>query len=441
MAQAAQRGGERLSEHPAPSILHAFARGELPPAEARAVTVHLLGGCAACRARLAPFAAWLLDTRREEPPAPEPPRAKVEAGYDAALDRALAAVRRSQWQTARERTAAAPPSGPWTRERCLGLLERSRALRHEDPRSMLRLAVAAATVAERVAGERRQTIDLRALAWAELANALRVNDDLAQAERMMRRAEEARRRGTGDEVVLARVLDLTASLRASQRRFDEALALLDRLRGLHAARGDRHGAGRALVKKGIYVGYDGRPAEAIELLRQAYGEIDRQREPGLARSAADGLVHALIDLGRYEEARLLLWQGRPLYAADGNRQNRRKLCWLEGRVHAGLGELDQAEAALSGVRAGFERDRLPYNAALVSLDLGGVLLRRERWAEARLVIADALAAFRALGIRRETMGALASLAECVRSQHEAPAACLALLEGVAAGLRRIDAWR
>ena len=407
-----------MSEHPAPSTLDAFVRGELPPAAARAVTVHLLGGCSGCRARLAPLATLLL---AEAPPISQPMVGEGEAGYDAALDRALTEVRRRQWLSARERAtvAAVLPAMPKAvassdsaRAQCLRLLERSRSLRHEDPHRMLRAAIGAATIAERLAASangERGAHDLRALAWVELANALRVVDDLSSSERAMCRAEDARRCGTGDEALLARMLDLKASLRASQRRFDESLSLLDRVRGLHIARGDRHGAGRALVKVGIYLGYDGRPEEAIAHLQEALREIDRGREPELVRSATDGIVHALVDLGRFEEASMLLWRSRPLYSTDRHRQNRRKRRWLEARIHAGLGELDQAEAALTEMCDEFEQDRLHYNAALVSLELGDVLRRRGARAEAEHVIAGAIVAFRELGVWRETKKALAAL--------------------------------
>src|SRR5436305_9590873 len=65
------------------------------------------------------------------------------------------------------------------------LLERSWALRHEDPVQMVQLTRAAALQATHFdEGEigTREAADLRCRAWTELANAYRVADELDRAE-------------------------------------------------------------------------------------------------------------------------------------------------------------------------------------------------------------------------------------------------------------------
>lgn len=448
-----------MSEHPTPSELDGFLCGALPPERMAAVVVHLLSGCARCQARLAPIAEWLLAGAGEvEEPAlaQDGPAGHVEptADYDAAIDRAMAVALQQAGLLAREREAAsgnlAPlvaafgagiPGAAATWPLCERLLEQAFALRHEDPAGMLRLAGYAVVVARFLRADRygaRQVADYRARVWAELANAQRVNDDLHAAERTMTKAERWRARGTGDDLLRARLLDLTASLRAAQRRFAEADALLREVQAIHESFDDRHAAGRASIKRAGYAGYEGRTGAAVALFEAGLALVDRERDPSLALSALDGLLRCSIELGRFREARKLLWHNRGCFLASGSRINALKIRWHEGEIAAGLGQLDRAEAAFRQVREGFEAARLPYKAALATLDLATVLLQRGETAEAVRLTEEALAAFRALDIERETYGALALLAHVVRRETEqgSPVVLLSFLRGAVAMLKR-----
>ena len=66
-------------------------------------------------------------------------------------------------------------------------------------------------------------------------------------------------RGTEDELLAARLFNIQASLLGDARRFDLAETALDLVFAIHRRRGDKHQAGRALIKKGIYAGYQGNP--------------------------------------------------------------------------------------------------------------------------------------------------------------------------------------
>ena len=441
-----------MIEHPAPSELDAFLRGDLPPRRVAAVLAHLLTGCGRCRMQLAPFAEWLVDGMgKGEPPVPEAAiDAATSAAYDAAIDRAFTAARQLAGTLGADIGRGAPvPAYPTRVDGTLGrdatwphceqLLATSFAARHDDPAAMLRFARDAAACADGLSPQRYgagQVQDFRARAWAELGNAYRVNDDLHQAEDAIRRAARHLAAGTGDDRLRARVLDLTASLSADQRRFAAAEALLAEVQVLHERHGDRHAAGRAMISRGIYAGYAERTEEAIRLLEAGLAAIDRELDPGLARSAIDGLVQAMIALHRFREARALLWQNRRLYTADGQRVNRLKVRWHEGEIAAGLGELGRAEAAFRQALAGFAAGNLRYKEALVRLDLAAVLVERGEPAEAIAHTDAALATFHALGIEREALGALALLAGAVEREQALTAPLLAVLRGTAAALKK-----
>jgi tetratricopeptide (TPR) repeat protein len=317
--------------------------------------------------------------------------------------------------------------------RCEALLAAARELRHRDPEHMVLLARTAAELAdclhpEQCGGEPSRQ-DLLARSWAEVANAHRVANDLRAAARCFARAFDHLRKGSGDPFLLAHLMDLDASLLRAQRRFREAAELLERARALYEAGGERRLAGRALLGKALAVGADGELEEALRLLVAALDRFDGDAE--LVAAAVHGIIDFTVKLHRFAEGRRLLEISRPLYAGAG-KLNLLKLRWVEGRLAAGLGETAAAERAYWEVRGGFERHRMPYEAALVSLDLAAVWLEQGRTEEVREAVEDTLATFRALGIRREALAALLVLHRAVARER----ASLRLLRTVAARLQR-----
>ena len=330
---------------------------------------------------------------------------------------------------------------PWSRGGvqkwglCESLVARSQAYRHDDPEQMVLLAERAAAVAMDLDPEEygpELTADLRARCIAELGNAHRVSDDLEAAERALRLASEESARGTQDPLLLARIMDLTASLRGSQRRFDEALPLLDAVYRLYESHGDRHNSGRALISKGLYTGYGNDPEQAVRLLSAGLGMIHPASDPKLVLSAVHNLIGFLADGGRFREARRLLQRARQAYQAAGDRLNLIKLRWLEGRIAAGLGRFRPAEQCLRQARQELQENDLHYDAALVSLDLAAVWLSQGKTAETRTLVGELVANFQARRIAREALAALVMLKEAFELERSEP---LELLQAVSRYLK------
>jgi hypothetical protein len=408
-----------MGDHPTYEQLKAFLAGDLPRSEGGTLVVHLSRRCPECRRRLAQLAARTLGLL----PAPAPPSADL---YDAALERAFAVARRQAQRVAGERQdlardlaallaadahgvlegAAGRPGGWALTEELLAL---SRELRYRDPAAMVRCAELARLVvstldpAQYGAGP---VADLEARVYAELANAYRVADDLGEAERAMALAEARRREGTGDLLLAARILDLTASLRNTQRRFAEALGLLRRAHALYLELGEHHLAGRALVSRGIYTGYGGDPEAALGFLLDGIALLDPGRDPQLAAAAEQGIAWFLTDVERFAEARERLARSDLRHAVAEEPLSLAKIDWLEGRIALGLGDPAAAEAAFHTVRVGFLAAGQAYNAALVALDLAALWLRAGRTAEVRPLVGELVGTFRALGIGREALAAL-----------------------------------
>jgi tetratricopeptide (TPR) repeat protein len=275
---------------------------------------------------------------------------------------------------------------------------------------MLSLAESAAGVAKHIKAEKYPwpgfIADLRARAFAELGNAYRLNLRFQDADAAFAQAREFLAAGSGDPALNAQVLDLAASLRSSQRRLDDAIALLEEVHSLYVEAGDSHLAGRALISKGINTHYQGHPREAVDLFERGLRLLDSERDPQLTAISQEVLLHALTDCGEYRQASVLLLQSglREAFAAEP--LNLLKLRWVEGKIHAGLGRPAKAERAFAEVRREFLRLGQVYDAALVGLELAAAWLRQGLPAQVRELAEEMYETFAELGVQPEAARAL-----------------------------------
>ncbi len=283
------------------------------------------------------------------------------------------------------------------------------------------------------AGAERIT-DLRARAWAFIGNASRLRFDLLGAEEAFLQAYLCLRQGTRDGLERAIFLDLKASLRRDQRRFDEALRLLQRAVDLFTSLGEWHRAGRSLVNRSIVHNQMADPTQAVMTLRRAVELIDPERDPRLLLCARHNLVFYIADLGRFQEAQRLYFEARPLYRSFNEPwvQNRRK--WVRGKIAKGLGQIRQAETQLLSARDGFLAEGIPYDTALVSLELALLYAEQGRTEDLKRLAAEMVPVFASRHIHREALAALAFFRQAVETE----AAGAELVARVAAYLRRAE---
>jgi tetratricopeptide (TPR) repeat protein len=270
---------------------------------------------------------------------------------------------------------------------------------------------------------------LQARAWAQLGNACRINADHPAAEQAFERARALCLAGV-ELLAKARVLDLEASLRRDQRRFEEAFQLLDEVIAIYHQLGQRNLLGRSLKQKSMVCGEAGDIESEIALLRCALKLIDPAEEPRTFLAARHNLILALNETGRSREAFALLFHTRPLYLKQGDRMNLLRLRWLEGSVARGLGRIEQAELAFREVRDAYVELELDYDAAVVSLDLAGVYAREGRSAELLHLAEEMLAIFQSQRIPREATAALMFFCEAAR-QEKAETRLVQLVEDTA----------
>ena len=276
--------------------------------------------------------------------------------------------------------------------------------------------------------------DLRARAWAFVGNARRLRSNFQGAEEAFGQAYQQLKKGTRDGLERAIFLDLKASLHRAQRRFDEALRLLQRAVDLFLTHGERHRAGRSLVNVSTVHHYAGDLEAAISSLHQALPLIDPEREPRLLLCARHNLVDYAAGLGRFLEAQRLYRDARPLYRSFNEPwvQNRRR--WVRGKIARGLGQLQRAETQFLAAREGFVAEGIPYDTALVSLELALLYAEQGRTEDLKRLAAEMVPVFASRHIHREALAALTFFRQAVETER----AGAELVARVAAYLRRAE---
>lgn len=373
--------------------------------------------------------------------------ATEEAGIEAARRRADVLFEElMQHPPARQQLLVQNSSRFRDRMLCERLLTASHDEGFREPARSEQLARIAVAVAERVAdicpeaaldssspAPSDTLAGMRARAWAQLGNALRIRSDLDGAAAAFRSAEALMaahpRLGLLDK---ARIFDLKASLCRDRRHFPEAARLLDRVITIYQRLGQSNLTGRALTQKATLQFYAGNREDCMVLLRRALELIDPHEDPRCYLNARHNLIAALADDGKPREAFAMLFHTRPLYLKMGDRMNLLRLRWLEGQVARGLHRLEQAEAAFREVRCAYVEMGLEYDVALVSLDLAMVFAEQGRATEMRRLAEEMLAFFESRQILPEAMAAFLVFCNAARMEQ----AGLALVQEVAAFLKQ-----
>jgi len=347
---------------------------------------------------------------------------------------ALLLARGGDWKALVDRPEAPPLRDLGTLR---ALLERSWAVRHENPGEMKNLTRLAVEVSGRLHPhwhDERDAADWQARAWGALGNALRTSDDLDEAERAFRVAFDFFHRGNQAAPLKGRVRDLYASYLGTRREFDRAFAALDVVHSTYLGLGDPHLAGKALAAKAMYLHYSGQPEEAVAVNQQAMSLIDRARDAELLFFSVHNQVRFLVACGQLDEAKRELAQ----HLGDLQRLKGRiyqiRLCWIQAQLSAGLREWQSAEEGLRSVQEELEKEGMGFHAALASLELALVWMRQGRYEETERMVLEVCDVFIALRMQRETFGAVMVLKEAFEKRM----ATLGLLEEV---IGLLDRWQ
>jgi tetratricopeptide (TPR) repeat protein len=359
--------------HPHDSLLlEAF--GSLSREQRRPVIEHL-EQCTRCRERLKTLHDQRSGALSKKIASLTQP-VKSHGDYDLALDQALRRFRSRQATLERERSEASdlyarlleePPGqreGHLTKNprfQTWGLLElvldEGRRATQKAPTSgepLARLALTLADHLDEAFYGRERIDDLRARSWSVLGNMLRLRSEFSDAEAAFDTAERYLRRGTGDPLERAGILDLRASLWRAQRRFDEAMRLLERAFAIYTESGDRHLGGKILLHTGVVHDCAGRNFDAISVLRRAgqfLDPLDRSTQLFFWHNLASNLSKA----GIFMEAQGAFSRTHPLFAEYPGYPDRAlapKRVWIEGRLALLRGRFGEAQELLLKAKDG-----------------------------------------------------------------------------------------
>lgn len=280
---------------------------------------------------------------------------------------------------------------------------------HPDPPRAVKLARVGVDLATAL-DERKHGVervhDLRALAYAKLGNALRIQSDFRRAEVSFAQASTHLTMGSGDPLVRARVQLAKMSFYGNLERFGEAFELADRVVATARRFEDDHLLGKALLSRAYFESNAGHLNKALRLSYEGLRYIDERKEPRLVLVAWHNLILTLTYQDRYKEAVDRLPHVRSLHAKYGNRLDRLRLEWVEARVDLAQGKQDEAEAALERVRESFIRSDVGFDAALVSLDLAHAYAKQDRSEDMRRLAEQMIPIFESRDMHREAIAAL-----------------------------------
>ncbi len=111
-----------------------------------------------------------------------------------------------------------------------------------------------------------------------------------------------------------------------------------------------------------------------------------------------------------------------------NSLTRHLLQWLEGKIYLRMRRPDRAETRLNLARRGVVRLEVPWETALVSLDLAALYCDGERWPELEALAADTFGRFCELAADFEAIGALSLWVDAVEARRGVSAAIAAARE-------------
>jgi len=271
----------------------------------------------------------------------------------------------------------------------------------------------------KIAG-RAAVAELRALGWARLGNARRLDGDLESSDRAFRECHRHWNSASDprDLQILVELLDLEASLRIFQRRFSAAMDLLSRSIALgRATTGDLRRLIGSLLQRVAILVYQDHLQPALEDLASARELLSEVDAPYLELIVYQDLAGIYALTGEHERARASIVEARRRCQSVGTRFNVYQLDWIEGQISRNTGNLREAHDRFEEARAGFLQQHCTLHHAAVCLDLASLYLDQNRYPEASRLATEAFVLFESYQVERETLGALELLREALLAGH------------------------
>ena len=272
---------------------------------------------------------------------------------------------------------------------CRALVQLGQELRYVDPDRSAAFVACAEHLASRLRpGElgERELEDFRCEMALELVWAWMSRQRLHDAEAALGLAAERFVKGTCGHVLKARLLDTWAVLHGNRGDFDKARQAARAALACYEKAGERHYQGRMLYRLSIIEersGDEDRMEESLRLVVEALARLDSALEPDLYLSAVHQRAACLLDLGRYREARVRLFESLGHYQQHGDALDELQRAVLEGLTNAGLGKLHAAQRELITALFGLCAAGESHTFGLLALELCALYCEEGLAAEVR----------------------------------------------------------
>ena len=285
---------------------------------------------------------------------------------------------------------------------CRALVNLGRGIRLIDPDSSAACVVCADLLASRLrAGEigERELEDFRCEIALELVFCWISLKQTVAAEEALARAARCLPKGTRGQALKGKLLETWAVLHGSQEDFDKARQAARAALALYEEAGERHDQGRILYRMSIIEERNGdaeRMEESLRFASEARARLDATAEPDLYLSAIHQQATCLVDLERYREARIRLFESLGHHQQHGDAVDELQRAVLEGLSNAGLGKLDAAERELVTALLGLCAAGVGYVFGLLALELCAVYFDQGRVDDARTAAMKIIPVFQSL---------------------------------------------
>ena len=279
--------------------------------------------------------------------------------------------------------------------------------------------------------------EMLALAYGVLGNAYRVQDRDLEAVRTLAHAVNLLEE-LGEGPFLshgrARILSFQTSLLMDHRRFSDAMTAIEYA---SEAAVDVRPVRSTLVaeiaiKRSLVLGLSGHPEKAIEPLRALLAEHGQALPRRVMLFARHALATQLLCCGQTEEAKIQLPLIQQVAKDIGHPLDELRVLWLEARMLGANGKWSESLDSFQTLQQEFLRQDSIHEAALLVLEIAGVLLALGRTQETMERAHQALALFLPLRLSKEMHSALALLAKAAERQslsHPFIAALLRYAQG------------
>jgi tetratricopeptide (TPR) repeat protein len=228
--------------------------------------------------------------------------------------------------------------------------------------------------------------------------------------------EELARRPIDEPTIKAEVASLEASLRTDQGRLEDARQLLRSAEALLSLENDPKAVARIAIKRGLVEQREGDLAGAAACFREALACVGPEGDAHLFLCGVFNLVLVHCDEGRYRQAEQLLDAHQAVYRSLEDAWWRPLERWRRGRIAAGLGRADEAEAAFLAARDEYVQAGHGVEAALVSLDLALLCVEQGRTRELKEIAPLMQDLFAAEGLGDRALAALALFQQAVAAE-------------------------